>query len=246
MAAFVAALLQLAADRAWAFYNPQVGRWLNRDPIAERGGLNLYAFVKNNPIQWVDPSGEDPKSCCECGPDVTAPLKQTLENIRGTFKTGISDASRTSACLTIVGAGTGGITAAQGAWDIRQLFEYSQGTNGCTDCRNTVAFEGKCYYAGQVNFAMWGLMFKLCSEWMNKGYTEQDAHDFVTIWKGNEYGQGADNVFVQQAQAFTAYGYTGTGSLAGALSHCPLSKLKWKAFSFDWAWEPFKPVSTWK
>lgn len=29
-------------------YNPQDGRWINRDPIAEEGGWNLYGFVRNN------------------------------------------------------------------------------------------------------------------------------------------------------------------------------------------------------
>ena len=39
-------LLGLLLSRdASAFYNPQTGRWLNRDPMGEEGGLNLYIFV---------------------------------------------------------------------------------------------------------------------------------------------------------------------------------------------------------
>jgi uncharacterized protein RhaS with RHS repeats len=34
--------------------------WLNRDPIGERGGINLYRFNRNNPLRWVDPHGLDP------------------------------------------------------------------------------------------------------------------------------------------------------------------------------------------
>src|SRR5437899_1383525 len=30
---------------------------LNRDPIAERGGINLYAIVGNDPVFWIDPYG---------------------------------------------------------------------------------------------------------------------------------------------------------------------------------------------
>ena len=30
-------------------------RWLNRDPLGERGGLNLYGYVENNPMSFVDP-----------------------------------------------------------------------------------------------------------------------------------------------------------------------------------------------
>lgn len=29
------------------YYNPETGRWLNRDPIDEIGGVNLYAYVAN-------------------------------------------------------------------------------------------------------------------------------------------------------------------------------------------------------
>jgi RHS repeat-associated protein len=38
-------------------YDPNTGRWLSRDPIAEEGGLNLYGYVGNDPIDWVDPFG---------------------------------------------------------------------------------------------------------------------------------------------------------------------------------------------
>ena len=31
--------------------------WPNRDPIAERGGINLYGYVGNNPIASIDPKG---------------------------------------------------------------------------------------------------------------------------------------------------------------------------------------------
>jgi RHS repeat-associated protein len=32
-------------------YNPATGRWANRDPIGELGGLNCYGFVRNNPLK---------------------------------------------------------------------------------------------------------------------------------------------------------------------------------------------------
>src|SRR5439155_8607145 len=38
-------------------YGPNLQRWLNRDPIGERGGLNLYGFVGNDPIGGFDPLG---------------------------------------------------------------------------------------------------------------------------------------------------------------------------------------------
>ena len=38
-------------------YDPAHARWLNRDPIGETGGINLYAYVGGRPVSYVDPSG---------------------------------------------------------------------------------------------------------------------------------------------------------------------------------------------
>ncbi len=38
-------------------YEPNHQRWLNRDPIQEGGGLNLYRYVFNNPFNLADPYG---------------------------------------------------------------------------------------------------------------------------------------------------------------------------------------------
>ena len=38
-------------------YDPELGRWLARDPIGEIGGLNLYGYVANNVLNYVDPFG---------------------------------------------------------------------------------------------------------------------------------------------------------------------------------------------
>jgi len=52
-----------AAPLAQAFYNPNTGRWLSRDPIEERGELNLNGFVKNRPAGAFDPDGRDDLEC---------------------------------------------------------------------------------------------------------------------------------------------------------------------------------------
>jgi RHS repeat-associated protein len=41
----------------YRYYNPTTGRWPNRDPIGERGGLNLYGFVGNSPTSRFDRRG---------------------------------------------------------------------------------------------------------------------------------------------------------------------------------------------
>ena len=39
------------------WYDPQARRFLSEDPIGLDGGINLYAYVENNPINNTDPSG---------------------------------------------------------------------------------------------------------------------------------------------------------------------------------------------
>jgi RHS repeat-associated protein len=41
----------------YRFYVPWLQRWVNRDPIQETGGLNLYCMDHNNPVDNVDPDG---------------------------------------------------------------------------------------------------------------------------------------------------------------------------------------------
>ena len=38
----------------YRWYDPLTGRWPSRDPIEEDGGINLYGFVENRPISFVD------------------------------------------------------------------------------------------------------------------------------------------------------------------------------------------------
>ena len=38
----------------YRYYDPLTGRWPSRDPIEEEGGVNLYGFVKNDPIKDYD------------------------------------------------------------------------------------------------------------------------------------------------------------------------------------------------
>jgi RHS repeat-associated protein len=41
----------------YRYFSPDMGRWLNNDPIQEKGGLNLLAFTGNNPVDWADKLG---------------------------------------------------------------------------------------------------------------------------------------------------------------------------------------------
>jgi RHS repeat-associated protein len=43
-------------------YRPDLGRFLNYDPIGHAGGFNLYGFVGNDPVSNIDPFGLLPNS----------------------------------------------------------------------------------------------------------------------------------------------------------------------------------------
>ena len=47
------------------YYNPDTGRYLSPDPIGLEGGLNLYAYVENDPVNWMDPEGLEAIVVCK-------------------------------------------------------------------------------------------------------------------------------------------------------------------------------------
>ncbi|RYD76336.1 MAG: RHS repeat-associated core domain-containing protein, partial [Verrucomicrobiaceae bacterium] len=77
-----ASSLQQSGDRArtdhvayygYRYYDPVIGRWPSRDPIGERGGVNLYGFVGNDGVnqwdylgQWVGPERKKESRATVC------------------------------------------------------------------------------------------------------------------------------------------------------------------------------------
>jgi len=47
------------------YYAPWLARWSAADPIGLEGGINLFAYVSNNPVMYFDPSGTDDKEALE-------------------------------------------------------------------------------------------------------------------------------------------------------------------------------------
>jgi RHS repeat-associated protein len=39
------------------YYNPSIGRFLQPDPVGHADSMNLYSYVGNNPLNWIDPYG---------------------------------------------------------------------------------------------------------------------------------------------------------------------------------------------
>jgi len=80
-------------------YSPRLGRWLSGDPIAERGGLNLYEVVENCPTVYVDALGRKPtRPAGQLGPDRSKAC--CSYSVFSSFGAGLGSASVTSQCQT--------------------------------------------------------------------------------------------------------------------------------------------------
>lgn len=55
-------------------YDPELGRWISRDPLEEEGEINLYAYVGNHPSGLIDQLGLAPS------PWIPIPSNQRLPN----------------------------------------------------------------------------------------------------------------------------------------------------------------------
>jgi RHS repeat-associated protein len=59
-------------------YNPNIGRWLSRDPIGEAEGLNLYSYVVNDPIDRIDILGLQSAASTPPATPIPLPPRATL------------------------------------------------------------------------------------------------------------------------------------------------------------------------
>lgn len=64
-------------------YDSRFGKWINRDPIQEFGGINLYQYCGNTPVLLTDPSGLfafSSKICCEVRNKLKQLAEQSMSN----------------------------------------------------------------------------------------------------------------------------------------------------------------------
>jgi hypothetical protein len=224
-----------------AFYNPQAGRWLNRDPIEERGGINLYAAAANDLLARVDPLG---KQGCTCGPDVTDPVKNVLQDIQSHWDQWDFDQRETS-CNALLDPAT-----RKGAWFIVKLadagvksrrtgnyyFPFGEPAKRGS-CGGTVWFNGACAHASDVQYLMFGKLFQLCNDVNPIKFNLVTLLGAVRIWKCllhdecDFYESAA--YFAQQGYGATPYKpYPKTYILCG---QNPDSRVEEK---LDWQWFP--------
>ena len=71
-------------DYNYRYYDPLTGRWPSRDPIEEKGGVNLYGFVGNRATNEQDILGLK-KCCVKSGPsyNVVGAVPRVLARIKG-------------------------------------------------------------------------------------------------------------------------------------------------------------------
>jgi RHS repeat-associated protein len=95
LSVLIVPLLTLASGHvARAFYDPGMQRWINRDPVYEPGfvllegtkrawqppsEVDLYAFVRNNPLSFIDPYGlvSSAEACPGAAPIWRTQVKKT-------------------------------------------------------------------------------------------------------------------------------------------------------------------------
>ena len=207
----------------YRYYDPNLQRWLNRDPASERGGLNLFTFVANDPVQNFDLLG----LACSCGPDVTTAVNNTLQAIKNAFQ-GAAYSQQLAAAQSLYGPG------ANGAWDITALqilgqtggsMFQGQAQLGTGSCSRTVVYKGVCVYAGSLNYIGFGLMNRLAHDkFVGTSFSASvpflgmllpydvtwslaDAIAAVTFRKNVQLGDFSETAV--EAIDFTAIGYQG-------------------------------------
>ncbi len=162
----------------YRYYSPRLGRWMNRDPIGETGGQNIYAYVGNSPADRIDRLGRDweptpghlkfyswllSRSGC-CGPSIGLRLGQLLNAVEGQFGD-LLPSEKAEACINMISSG---------GWEIAQFHrlgtpggsntEFYKGGCNTGDCKGTLQLFGRCYRANEMNYVLWGKMNKLCRD----------------------------------------------------------------------------------
>jgi RHS repeat-associated protein len=145
------------------YYSPELQRFISEDPIGFEGGINLFAYVGNNPVNFIDPSGQ-------------VPLIVIIPVVAGVINGGISAYKKSQECNADF-------------MDIFQAFGNGAvgGITGSTVGLGIIALTGNPYLAG----AGGGLTGNLAEQGLNmlSGVGFNAVDPFVATISGGALGK---------------------------------------------------------
>ena len=245
-------------------YHPTVGRWVSRDPMGYADGMGLYLYCSGrptvvtdsaglgligpgDPLFWNEPLSFDiyrylfgtPAPCPVCGPEVKGALVDALDRLIAWWGQPNRPRDEKWKCCKAVNAFPAGL----GAWDIDLLHGqawirgYQSLTPPCAvgkRCEDTVQVDGKCYYAGSVNYVLFGHMFRLCQQFMtDEAAATSPPNDFPEDIKRAHLESYA--IFTEARMLFLIRAYKGPGpSLRGLAENYETSVAWARAGYHDW------------
>lgn len=167
---------------------------LRPDKYSGRNGLCCDSrYTVCDPDSDPPLSGGGSRPACKpktCGPDITDALNGLLARVESRFA-GWGSILRANACTDLVT-----LPGAAIAWDINQLsrggrepFAARQRPK-CSTCGHTVQVGGDCHYSGSVNYALFGVMMRLChNHYVSEGssvadwYSAKAMLDLIYLYK---------------------------------------------------------------
>ena len=106
---------RISGGDAWSYESaPSRATWLSRDPIGEEGGLNLYVYLDNGPVSYVDPLGLQ-SLASPAGAEAMAAAAELTDGFIGAESASAASASATSSCSAASGASSATSAASNGA-----------------------------------------------------------------------------------------------------------------------------------
>jgi hypothetical protein len=157
-----------------------------------------------------------------CGPDITKALRRLIFKLQRTWQKW-DEKQRSEACKSLTSFGEDWIRGNgqyiwQNAWDIDRLWRGNQSWINsppycppCATppwCKNTVMVKKECFYAGSVNYILFGWMARLC------GWSSRKRKTLIWLYKRN-----AANYKESQAWA-----KTGAMGWPSSIQHVPKSR----------------------
>jgi hypothetical protein len=199
-----------------------------------------------------------------CGPAIDSQLTDVLTRIQRDFRDpSVSGWAKELACDNLVVP----TPAAIMSWDITDLFlpntswlragrcgvpRNQDDVEDPATCGNTVEVDGKCWLAGTVNYAMYGIACKLCSERHRAAipsiigaatdqWSRTDMRNWVRFYNMLDRKGGGIDPPLAWATATYDGGPTGRPSRAGNRDTCPTGCSGGVTPApFDYAWPPVR------